>query len=159
MQPTCIRITFAKRTKGKCYGVKIHTRPCVRSCVCVCVRARVGVCVCVCAWVRGFVSRFFSRGCVRVCVCACGWGGVQCRRSFWARARRLVSTYTPGTQRDKLFTFTTTPRLFTTTPLPRTQGDKLFPFTTNTRLFTFPKGCLPLPRLACYLSIGYLVVG
>jgi hypothetical protein len=56
--------------------------------VCACVgawvrvRARVGTCVCACAWVRGFVSRFFSRGCVRVgaCACACARvGGVGCK--------------------------------------------------------------------------------
>jgi hypothetical protein len=56
--------------------------------VCACVgawvrvRARVGTCVCACAWVRGFVSRFFARGCVRVgaCVCACARvGGVGCK--------------------------------------------------------------------------------
>jgi hypothetical protein len=119
LQPTCTWITFTEWTKGKRYGVKIHTRPCVRVGVRVCVRARVGVCVCVCVWVRGLLFAFLfawvrACGCVRVCVCACGWGGVQGRRYFWARAHRLVSAYTPGTQRDKLFTFTTTPRLFTT---------------------------------------------
>ena len=90
---------------------------CVRACACArrCVRVR--VCVgegfrfaFLFAWVR-------ACGCVRVCVCACGWGGVQGRRYFWARAHRLASTYTPGTQRDKLFA----------TPLyHEPKGDKLF---------------------------------
>jgi hypothetical protein len=127
---------------------------CVR--VCACARRCVRVRVCVgegfrfaflFAWVR-------ACGCVRVCVCACGWGGVQCRRSFWARARRLVSTYTPGTQRDKLFA---TPLY--RTPLPRTQGSLPRPFAKPKASLPSPKGCLPLPRLAGYLSIGYLVVG
>lgn len=127
----------------------------VRACAHRCVRVR--VCVgegllfaFLFAWVR-------ACGCVRVCVCACGWGGVQCRRCFWARARRLASTYTPGTQRDKLFTFTTTPRLFTTPLYHEPKGISCLPRTQG--CLPSPKGCLPLPRLAGYLSIGYLVVG
>ena len=53
-----------------------------RAHVCAWVRARVGMCVCACAWVRGLLSRFFSRGCVRVgaCACACARvGGVGCK--------------------------------------------------------------------------------
>ena len=55
---------------------------CALMCVRVCACARRYVRVCVCAWVRGLLSRFFSRGCVRVgaCVCACARvGGVGCK--------------------------------------------------------------------------------
>ena len=114
-----------------------------------------------------FVSRFFSR--VRACVgvrarigARVGWGGVQGRRSFWARARRLVSTYTPGTQRDKLFTFTTTPRLFTTPKATyhEPKGDKLFTTTLYhaPSFFTFPKAVWRLfASLWVTFSLGYLI--
>jgi len=80
---------------------------CARRCVraCACARRCVHVRVCVgevftfaflFAWVR-------ACGCVRVCVCACGWGGVQGRPYFWARALAMDLYDTPGTQRDKLF--------------------------------------------------------
>ena len=55
-----------------------------------------------CAWVR-------ACGCVRVCVCACGWGGVQGRGYFGARAGAMDLYDTPRTQRGK----------------PRTQRDRL----------------------------------
>jgi hypothetical protein len=131
-------------------------RRCVRACACArrCVRVR--VCVGEGITFAFLFARVGARGCVRVCVCACGWGGVQCRRSFGARARRLVSTYTPGTQRDKLFTFTTTPRLFTT-PLYHTP--KLF--TTPQVFFTSPKAVWHTWGLFAFLwvtfSLGYLI--
>jgi len=147
---------------------------CVRACVCAhrCVRVR--VCVgegllfaFLFAWVR-------ACGCVRVCVCACGWGGVQGRRYFWARARRLVSTYTPGTQRDKLFAtlLHREHKGISCLPLPHPQGSLprstplyhepkggrlftttqwLLSFTTTQGCLPSPKGCLPFPRLACCL--------
>ena len=119
------RITLTQRTKGKRYGVKIHARPCVRVCVCPRVRARVGMCVCACAWVRGLLSRFFSRGCVRVgaCAYACARvGGVGCKaagtlargQARWIctihHEHKGISCF-PRTQRDRLFTFTTNPRV------------------------------------------------
>jgi hypothetical protein len=127
---------------------------CVR--VCACARRCVRVRVCVgegfrfaflFAWVR-------ACGCVRVCVCACGWGGVQGRRYFWARVHRLVSTYTPGTQRDKLFAtpLYRTPRGVGCLPLPQPQGSLPHPFTTNPRLLYLPQGCL---GVVCF-SLGYL---
>jgi hypothetical protein len=151
--------------------------PCVRVCVCPRVRARVGVCMCACAWVMGFVSLFFSRGCVRVgaCVCACARvGGVGCRAAgTFGRGRvgwictihhehKGISHFpSPRTQRDKIFTFTTTQWLFTlpTNPravilhhehrscLPQPEG---CPFPTNLRVVYLFPGCL---------SIGFLVVG
>jgi hypothetical protein len=88
-------------------GKDTRTLMCARRCVraCACARRCVHVRVCVgegfrfaflFAWVR-------AGGCVRVCVCACGWGGVQGRPYFWARARAMDLYDTPGTQRDKLF--------------------------------------------------------
>ena len=80
-----------------------HVRVCVPACACA--RRYVRVCVRVgegfpfaflFAWVR-------ACACVRVCVCACGWGGVQGRRCFGARAGAMDLYDTPRTQRDKLF--------------------------------------------------------
>ena len=113
-----------------------HVCACV--CVCVRVRARVGTFVCACAWVRGFVSRFVSRGCVRVgaCACACarvGGGRVQCRRYFGAMASAMDLYDTPRTQRDKLFPFTTNPKGYPLPTIPRVISSPQ------------PNGCFPSP--------------
>ncbi len=137
------------------------------ACVCVCVRARKTFRVWIRAWQVRFVSRFFSRVCACVGVRArigarVGWGGVQGRRYFWARAHRLASTYTPGTQRDKLFTFTTTPRLFTTPLYHEPKGISCLPqplYHTPLPLpkaSLLPQGCLAYMGAVCF-SLGYLV--
>lgn len=107
--------------------IERYTRAHVRVCVCVgaCARRYARACVCVggwfafaflCAWVR-------ACGCVRVCVCACGWGGLQGRRYFGARAGAMDLYDTPRTQRGKPFTFTTH-----LGAIPSPQAQWLFPF-------------------------------
>ena len=136
-------------------------------CACVCprVRARVGMCVCACAWVRGFLSRFFSRGCVRVrvCVCACARVGGVGFRAAGALARgpaRWTCTIhhehkgisyspPPRTQMDRLFTFTTNPRVIlphspmAIIPSHEPEG---YPFATSLRVIS-PLGWLSISLL------------
>ena len=132
-------------------------------CACVCVwvrvRARVGTFVCACAWVRGFVSRFVSRGCVRVgaCACACARvGGVGCKAAgalARGQARRICTIH----HEHKGISYFPLPRTLRVIPSPRTQG--LFPphnpMAVSPPLVGLLAGCL----FSGYLSIGYLVVG
>lgn len=165
------QITLTQRTKCKSYDWKIRTCPCVRVCGCVGarVRARVGMRVRACAWVRGLRFAFLCAwvracGCVRVCVCACGWGGLQGRRHFDARAGAMDLYDTPRTQRDT----------------PRTQGDKLLSKgisylprtlmaislyhnprvlpTNSMAVYPEPKGVIPLPQTQELFSFPSLPV-
>ena len=131
----------------------VCARPCVRVCVCVgacaCARRHVRVCVCVGDGFR-FAFRFAwvrACGCVRVCVCACGWGGVQGRPYFGARAGAMDLYDTPRTQRDKLLS-----KGISCFPRPRW----LVTFTTNPRVILShePKGYLS-PMLACCSLLPY----
>ncbi len=80
-----------------CVCARRHVRVCACVWVCACACARRHVRVCACVWVRGFLSRFFPRGCVRVgaCACACARvGGVGCKAAgtFAHRHERRIRT-------------------------------------------------------------------
>jgi hypothetical protein len=119
---------------------------CALMCVRVCACARRYVRVCVCAWVRGLLSRFFSRGCVRVgaCVCACARvGGVGCKAAG-PLERGRVGWFLHIHREHKGIGC-----------LPHPKGDKLFTTTQGLFPFTTPQSCLPRPK-DLYLSQGCL---
>ena len=135
--------------------------------------------MCACAWVRGLLSRFFSRGCVRVgaCVCACARvGGVGCRaaRTF---GRGRVGWFLHIHREHKGINCLPRPKLLhrehkgiSCLPLPQPQGSLprpqplyheskgiiCLPHPTYQGLFTSPKGCLAYMGVVCF-SLGYLV--
>ena len=124
---------------------------CARVCAWVRVRARVGTCVCACACVRGFVSRFFSRGCVRVgaCACACARvGGVGCK------AARILARG----QARWICTIHHEHKGISYSPPPRTQRDRLFTFTTSLRVISPQVGLLAGCLFSGYISISLLLV-
>ena len=166
-------------------------RPRVRVCACACVcvrarvRARVGMCVRACACVRGFVSRFFTRGCVRVGACACECarvGGVGCKAAgalARGRARWICTIHHEHKEihhehkgisyylRDKLFTTNTkrqTISLHHEHKEVNHEPKGLFTFTTTQGSFpqtqwlftTNPKGLSPCHKhKSCFLFPSY----
>ena len=130
-----------------CACVCVRVRVCVPACACA--RRHVRVCVCV---GEGFVSRFFSRGCVRVgaCAYACARvGGVGCKaaRTLARGPARWICTIH---HEHKGISYS---------PPPRTQRDRLFTFTTNPRVIPSPQpnGCFPSPGwLVGWLPILWL---
>jgi hypothetical protein len=134
--------------------------------VCACVgawvrvRARVGTCVCACAWVRGFVSRFVSRGCVRVgaCACACARvGGVGCKAAgTLARGQaRWICTIHHEHKGISCFPL---PRTLRVIPSPQSQGLSPPHEPKGYFLSHEPNGCFSLPWLACWLVASSLVI-
>ena len=122
---------------------------CVRVRVC----ARVGMCVC--AWVRGLLSRFFSRGCVRVgaCACACARVGGVGFRAAGTLARGPARWICTIHHEHKGIGCFPSHKLNGYLPLPRTQGLSL---PTNSRVILShePKGYIS-PGLACCSLLPY----
>lgn len=141
-------------------------------CACACARRYVRACVCVRGWFRFAFLYAWVRacGCVRVCMCACGWGGLQGRGYFGARAGAMDLYDTPRTQRDTprtqravylyhehkgvnhepkgLFTFTTTQGSFPQTQWLFTPNQKgLSPCHKHKSCFLFPCCQLSSPQV------------
>lgn len=143
-----------------------------RAHVCACACARRHVCACVCvgdqfhfaflfAWVR-------ACGCVRVCMCACGWGGLQGRRCFGARAGAMDLYDTPRTQRDTPRTQRGKPRILRAISLYHNPRDlptnsmvvyhepRGYPLATNSMAVSFSlvASCPPSVILLLVVSFG-----
>jgi hypothetical protein len=120
----------------------------VSACVRVC--ARVGMCVCACACARGFVSLFFSRGCMRVGACA-----YACAR-VGAVGFKAAGTLARGHVRW-ICTIHHEHKGISCSPSRNPKG---YPLPTSPRgiLSPQPGCCLPLPWLACWLVASSLVI-
>ena len=128
------------------------------------VPACVRVCVptCACAWVRGLLSRFFSRGCVRVgaCAYACARvGGVGCKAAgTLARGQARWICTIHHEHKGISYSHPHEHKGIGYLPSPQPQGlspphnPKGYPFTTNPMAITSPHNLG-----AVYLSLGWLV--